>query len=391
MSASHTTSAAALAFTGERFLPEVRGAIFFEHWHRYAVTAPLVRGKRVLDAACGEGYGTSLLASSAASVVGVDVSPDAIAHARERYATSNTRFVDASVTKLPVPDASVEAVVSFETIEHLAEQREMLAEFRRVLAPSGILVISSPNRPVYNEDADAANHYHVRELDRDELADLLAAGFPQQAWYAQRVIAQSAIWSQGAAAADAQFVATDGARAEPAPPMYFLVVAAAQGVALPRLPSLSLFDDGATSLWRDYVRALTRERELAWDEIEARRLAEQRFAELVAVRNLLASAEADLRTQAAHIATLDRALTDTQSRAQAAIERLEREYAQRERTFAAQLADVQAAQAHEAAAHAREAEAHAQTRTRLEYRESARGWLRFPLMALRQRMPDKRR
>jgi SAM-dependent methyltransferase len=350
-----------------------------------------VRGKRVLDAACGEGYGTSLLASSAASVVGVDVSPDAIAHARERYATPNTRFLDASVTKLPVPDASVDAVVSFETIEHLAEQREMLAEFRRVLVPSGILVISSPNRPVYNEDADAANHYHVRELDRDELADLLAAGFPQQAWHAQRVIAQSAIWSQDAANAGAQFVTTDGARAEPAPPMYFLVVAAAHGVALPRLPSLSLFDDGNTSLWRDYVRALTRERELAWDEIEARRLAEQRFAELVAVRNLLASAEADLRTQAAHITTLDRTLTDTQSRAQAAIERLEREYAQRERTFAAQLADTQAAQAHEAAAHAREAEAHAQTRTRLEYRESARGWLRFPLMALRQRMPDKRR
>jgi hypothetical protein len=88
---------------------------------------------------------------------------------------------------------------------------------------------------------------------------------------------------------------------------------------------------------------------------------------------------------------LDRTLTETQSRAQAAIGRLEREYAERERTFAAQLADVQAAHAHEAAAHAREATAHAQTRMRLEYRESARGWLRFPLMALRQRMPDKRR
>jgi hypothetical protein len=171
--------------------------------------------------------------------------------------------------------------------------------------------------------------------------------------------------------------------------MYFLVVAAADGVALPALPSLSLFDDGASSLWGDYMRALTRERELAWDEIDARGLAEQRLGELVAVRNMLASAEADLRTQAAHIVSLDRALADTQARAQAAIERLEREYAERERTFAAQLSDVQAAHAQAAAAHAREAEAHAQTRTRLEYRESARGWLRFPLMALRQRMADK--
>lgn len=380
-----------LAFTGERFLPEVRGAIFFEHWHRYAVTAPLVRGKRVLDAACGEGYGTSLLASTAASVTGADVSSDAIAHARVRYAAPNVSFVEASVTQLPLEDASVDAVVSFETIEHLVEQREMLAEFRRVLAPGGLLVISSPNRPAYNEDADAANHYHVRELDRDELAGLLAAGFPNQAWYAQRVLAQSAIWAQRSAGAGSEFVTLDGPRAEPAPPMYFLVIAAAENVVLPSLPSLSLFDDGASSLWRDYVRALTRERSLVWDEIDARRIAEERFAEVVAVRNMLAAAEADLRTQAAHIASLDRALTDTQARAQSAIERLEHEYAERERTFAAQLAEVQQAHARAADAYARESAAHAETKTRLEYRETARGWLRFPLMALRQRLADKQR
>ena len=390
MTASPTT-VPELAFTGERFLPEVRGAIFLEHWHRYAVTAPLLRGRRVLDAACGEGYGSSLLAASAASVVGVDVSGDAIAHASARYGATNVRFVPASVTSLPLDDASVDAVVSFETIEHLAEQREMLAEFRRVLSPAGILVISSPNRPVYNEDADAANHYHVRELDRGELADLLAEGFPNQAWYGQRVLAQSAIWSQRAPAAGVDFVTLDGPRTEPAPPMYFLVVAGAAGVELPALSPLSLFDDGASSLWRDYVRALTRERGLAWDEIEARRVAEQRLAEVIAVRAMLSAAEADLRTQAAHIVELDRTLSDTQARAQAAIDRLEREYAERERTFAAQLADVQAAHAHDAAAYAREAAAHAQTRTRLEYRETARGWLRFPLMALRERLADKRR
>ena len=387
MTASPTT-APALAFTGERFLPEVRGAIFLEHWHRYAVTAPLLRGRRVLDAACGEGYGSSLLAASAASVVGVDVSPDAIAHATERYAGPNVQFLTASVTSLPLADASVDAVVSFETIEHLAAQREMLAEFRRVLSPSGFLVISSPNRPVYNEDADAANHYHVRELDRDELAQLLGAGFPHQAWYAQRVLAQSAIWSQASPAAGSEFVSLQGPRAEPAAAMYFVVVAAAEGVELPSLSPLSLFDDGASSVWRDYVRALTRERELAWDEIEARRLAEQRLAELIAVRDMLSAAESDLRKQAAHIVSLDHALSDTQTRAQAAIDRLEREYAERERAFAAQLADVQAAHAH---AYEREVADHAQTRTRLEYRETARGWLRFPLMALRERLADKRR
>jgi SAM-dependent methyltransferase len=382
------TTALALTFTGERFLPEVRGAIFLEHWHRYVMTARLVRGLRVLDAACGEGYGSSLLAASAASVVGVDVSRDAIAHATERYGAPNVRFLAASVTSLPLADASVDAVVSFETIEHLAEQREMLAEFRRVLSPSGILVISSPNRPVYNEDADAANHYHVRELDHGELSDLLTAGFPQQAWYGQRVLAQSAIWSQGAPTAASEFITLDGARPEPAAPMYFLVIAGGERAELPALPALSMFDDGTSSVWRDYVRALTRERALAWDEIEARRLAEQRLAEVVAVRNMLSAAESDLRKQAAHIVSLDHALSDTQARAQAAIDRLEREYTERERAFAAQLADVQAAHAH---AYEREVAEHAQTRTRLRYRETARGWLRFPLMALRERLADKRR
>src|SRR4029453_2048573 len=93
-----------LTFTGERFLPEVRGAIWYEHWHRYAVAAPLAAGKRVLDAACGEGYGSCLIARSASSVVGVDLSGDAVAHASQHYAQSNLRFEVASVTQLPLPD-----------------------------------------------------------------------------------------------------------------------------------------------------------------------------------------------------------------------------------------------------------------------------------------------
>ena len=165
--------------------------------------------------------------------------------------------------------------MSFETIEHLREQEAMLAEFRRVLAPGGVLVISSPNRPVYNEGGGVENHFHVRELDRAELAALLAPAFPQQSWYAQRVVAQSALWAEGAVggrrASSARWPATACAQANaPAPPMYFVVVCAAAGVALPALPALSLFDDGALSLWRDYARALVRERELAWDEIDAR-------------------------------------------------------------------------------------------------------------------------
>ncbi|MCW5579095.1 MAG: class I SAM-dependent methyltransferase, partial [Dokdonella sp.] len=74
-----------LPFTGERFTPECVREIWYEHWHRYAFARGLVAGKRVLDAACGEGYGSALLAAVAGSVTGVDVDADAIAHARARY------------------------------------------------------------------------------------------------------------------------------------------------------------------------------------------------------------------------------------------------------------------------------------------------------------------
>src|SRR5215471_186794 len=123
-----------LKFTGERFLPGVAGEIAHEHWHRYAFARGLVTGKRVADVACGEGYGSALLAAAAGSVVGIDVAADTIAHARRSYAAlSNLRFEQASAVALPLPEASVDAVVSFETIEHLPreDQSRMLAEFGR--------------------------------------------------------------------------------------------------------------------------------------------------------------------------------------------------------------------------------------------------------------------
>lgn len=382
---AHPTADASLTFTGERFLPEVRGTIWYEHWHRYAAVASLTRGRRVVDAACGEGYGSYLLAQSAASVIGVDVAPAAVAHAGQRYKHPNLAFTTGSVAALPLPDASVDVVVSFETIEHLHEQRAMLAEFRRVLVADGVLAISSPNRPVYNEGGGVENHYHVRELDRDELAALLGPDFPQQAWYAQRVLAHSVLWREGPDRGVFAYHTLHGdspaVAVEPAPPMYFVVVCAAEGVPLPDLPSLSLFDDGSLSLWRDYVRALVRERELVWDEIAARKVAEERLAELIPALNDLSSAREAMTVMEGRIASLEAELVHTQRRAQEAIDATERS-----------LADAQQALARETQAHAHTADAHARTnaaltdvQARLAYRESVRGWLRYPLAALRQR------
>jgi SAM-dependent methyltransferase len=359
---------APLPFTGERFTPEVSGAIWYEHWHRYCAVLSAAKGKRVLDAACGEGYGSGLLSSVAAEVVGVDIDPEAIGHARDRYRDqSNLRFVQGSCTALPLSAASVDLVVSFETIEHLVEQEQMLDEIRRVLAPDGILVISSPNKAIYSEASGHSNHFHVRELARDELVSLLSPRFPRQAWYGQRVLAQSMLWSEERAGERvAELVALNANHVEmldaPAPAMYFVVVCGGDYARLPSLASLSIFDDGSQSLYRDYDRALLAEKRLYWDEIDARKIAEQRLQQAIDATNALASSRQredalsaripDLETQLAHHAS-------EVARVDAELVRTQIAY----RQAAAALADAEA---------------------RLAYRESAAGWMRWPLSRVRR-------
>jgi 2-polyprenyl-3-methyl-5-hydroxy-6-metoxy-1,4-benzoquinol methylase len=355
------SSTTALNFTGERFTPEVRGAIGYEHLHRYCAVSRCARGARVLDAACGEGYGSAVLARVALEVTGVDVAPAAVEHAQARYAAPNLRFVAGSVTALPLADASVDLVVSFETIEHLAAQREMLAEFRRVLTPAGVLVISSPNRPVYSAQEGPENRYHVRELDRAEFAALLAVDFPVQAWHAQRVLAHSVLWTEGAVQGPVEYTLPDGTQREPAQPMYFLVVCGGREAALPILPALSLFDDGALTLWREFERAQKRERQLAWDELDARQVAEDRLAELVVAVNALAGERQRAAAQLDRADALFRELKRTH-------DEFVRVYAQCEQ----ERAD------------------HAGTRARLAYRESVTGWLRWPLGLVRRRLAGVR-
>src|SRR5215470_7722734 len=186
-----------LEFTGERFVPGARGEIWYEHWHRYHFAAPLVAGRETLDIACGAGYGSALLARHAAKVVGADLSQEAIDHARTTYASvANLAFTRADCSSLPFPDASFDAVVSFETIEHISAQEKFLAEVRRVLRPEGLFVLSSPNKFEYTDRRGFSNEFHLRELYREELAALLAPHFPHSTWFGQRISFFSVVWPE---------------------------------------------------------------------------------------------------------------------------------------------------------------------------------------------------
>ena len=251
-----------LEFTGERFVPGARGPIWIEHWHRYHFAAPIARGKRVLDIACGEGYGSALLARTASAVTGVDISAEAIAHARRTYAgIGNLRYAEGSCTAIPLGEASVDLVVSFETIEHIREQAEFLAEIARVLAPEGVLLLSSPDKAEYSDRRNFTNEFHVRELYRDELQSLLAARFPHLRWFAQKptfysVIAPETPATEGALVEVGEDDPSRAGEMLPAP-LYHLVAASRSAAAIEAIPAtLHVLADRGDWVWRDYEKVM---------------------------------------------------------------------------------------------------------------------------------------
>lgn len=173
--------------SGERYIPTLMTAdVAVEHWHRYIIAARFVAGKRVLDIASGEGYGSLTLARTAATVLGVDIDAKTVLDARQRYSQSNLRFVEGSCAAIPLPDNSVDVVVSFETLEHHSEHRAMLSEIRRVLVPGGLCVISTPDRIVYSERTGYRNPFHVKELSAPEFRALVSQYFRNAAFLGQK-------------------------------------------------------------------------------------------------------------------------------------------------------------------------------------------------------------
>ncbi len=404
-----TPIATALEFTGERFLPSCSGEIAYEHWHRYAFARRFVEGKRVLDVACGEGYGTALLGAVAATAIGIDIDVATIERARAAYGDGKrVRFIASSCTGLPLPSASIDVVVSFETIEHLvaADQLAMLIEFARVLTPDGLLVISSPNKRLYSDARSYVNKYHLQELYRDDFGRLLTRRFPAQRWHHQRLAYWSGIWTERETesapvpgAVEAWVGDGHGVAPYPVPEgMYFIVLAARKAEALPpEATSLSLFTDAEES-------------ELKRGEANAR--------EILRLDGLLKQNADALARQAGHVEHLEVLVAERErlvverdaavARHTAHVQHLETLVAERERIVVERDRALAEANAAREEYPARIAELEKQMisleigrsrlesdRTRLEaalaaqeraiaYLQSFRGWLGWPWRRLRQ-------
>jgi ubiquinone/menaquinone biosynthesis C-methylase UbiE len=234
-----------MSFTGERYVPELRGQIYYEHFHRYAMVLELARDKDILDIACGEGYGTAALALVARTAVGVDLDRDSVRHASARYMAMNVGFRAGDCTQIPAADGSFDLAVSFETIEHLTEQERMLGELKRVLRPNGLLVISSPNKLVYSDGRSVQNPFHQRELYFDEFRDMLRSFFPKVRIFGQRVFAASAVHPLRGAADETRWlgpstVAAGTLGALPDPEYFVAICGGAESSELPDLCSVYL-------------------------------------------------------------------------------------------------------------------------------------------------------
>jgi len=161
--------------------------IIKEHFDRYEFARSHLKPDFVvLDAACGTGYGSEILSGTVKKVVGLEKSRHAISWARKNYQKANIEFYQADLNKqLDLLDNYFDAIISFETLEHVANQENMLREFKRVLKPKGLLIISTPDREIITDKAGTINKFHIKELSKREFLLLLSKYFQFDSLYGQ--------------------------------------------------------------------------------------------------------------------------------------------------------------------------------------------------------------
>ncbi|GAA4611347.1 hypothetical protein GCM10023108_03260 [Saccharopolyspora hordei] len=250
-----------IEWTGERCVPWTDDVqVVYEHYHRYAMAARFVRGKRVLDLACGEGYGAALLAAEGAEVVGVDIDPDTVEHATHRYGGRDVTFQVGSITDpdLLADEKPFDVVVCFEAIEHVEDHDAVLRLVKSRLAQGGLFLSSTPDTAVYTHQHGNDNPYHVKELTLDEYEGLLEGAFRHVAVLKQNVTVGSLLTPADPGDPD---TAIDGVRLQTIEPgedgwsvhqgvPHTYLLGLASDKQLPKLPAAALLTDAQLTLVR---------------------------------------------------------------------------------------------------------------------------------------------
>ena len=335
--AENNIKAGQFEFTGERVIPgQVDADLLNEHLARYAFAARLARGKRVLDAGCGAGYGAAELAQSALSVVGADIAAEAVAFACAHYRLPHLEFEQASCTALPHPDAAFDLVVAFEVIEHLPGWRDFLQEARRVLAPTGQFIVSTPNKLYYAESRSraGANPFHAHEFEFDEFRAELSAIFPHISLFLENHVEGVAFRpTQERGASGTAEVRVDGGETPPAESHFFVAVCAHRPqtgnptfVYVPRAANVLREREMHIALLEDELRRkddwlAEAQRDLSDLDREHRKLA----AELEESNLWAEGLDRELAASGARIQELQEELAAAQAAAQARVAELDQE------------------------------------------------------------------
>jgi SAM-dependent methyltransferase len=326
-------------FTGERLIPgQVDVDLLNEHVARYAFAARLARGKRVLDAGCGAGYGSAELAQAADSVVGADVAAEAVAYARANYRLRNLRFEQASCNALPHADHTFDLIVAFEVIEHLENWRGFLLEVRRLLAANGQFIVSTPNKTYYTESrgATGANPFHVHEFEFEEFRTELISVFPDVSLFLENHV--EGVTFQPHEPGNTVEVRVDAAEPAPQESHFFVAICAHR----PHIGNPTfVYVPRAANVLRERERHIN----LLEHELETKNgwleQAQRDLAELLAV---FREQKEELERSNAWAATLDRDLEERRARVSELQEEIIREQESARRTaegYAAKVRDLE--------------------------------------------------
>jgi len=183
-----------MKYTGERIIPKESFCgpetnIYKEHVARYNFASKYIESKKVLDIACGSGYGSEILLEKGAKyVIGCDISEEAINYGKKHYQKENMEFITNDIKKLDFSDEEFDCIVSFETLEHVKDQEKVMTELKRVLKKGGTLIISTPNLESRDNEEEEANSFHEKELTVKEFKKIVEKFFPKFELFSQRLI-----------------------------------------------------------------------------------------------------------------------------------------------------------------------------------------------------------